>query len=95
MTLRGLLLKSGLIAACICASLEQNWSLPPASLEQKNGLTAQGASGQGLNLSLQLHPWVLPLGSLQDRQRLISVLSKAPCLWSTEEMKQLLEKRIT
>lgn len=89
MNLRGFLLKSGLIAACPCASLEQNWNFPSASLEQENGLTALGASGQGLNLCLQLSPWVLPLGSLQDPQRLISVLSKAPCLWSTEEMKQV------
>lgn len=78
MTLHGFLLKSGLIAACPCASLEQ-----------ENGLTALGASGQRLNLSLQLNPWVQPLGSLQDPQRLISVLSTAPCLWSTEEMKQV------
>lgn len=60
------LLKSGLIAACPCASLEQNQNLPSASLEQENGITALGENGQGLNLCLQLHPWVLPLGNLQD-----------------------------
>lgn len=89
MILHGFLLKSGLIAACPCASLEQNRSLPSASLEQENGLTALEASGQELNLSLRLNPWVLPLGSPQDPQSLISALSKAPCLWSTEEMKQV------
>lgn len=78
MILHGFLLKSGLIGACPCASLEQNQNLPSASLEQENGLTALGASGQGLNLSAQLNPWVLPLGNLQDPQRLITVLSKAP-----------------